>query len=190
MRDNCRRPIHFEGANIDVTGVFCPRLFGKGRGAFSPPGAREFQAAGKLTLPPLCAPQYQTANSQASGSVRPSRTPASACASSSGKPSLSRSRTRRGCASLRAWTRSAELDVVAMSGDDNSPLVGECKWQSRKLAPAVLDDLRRRVMRFGRLHRRQLRYALFSRSGFTGPLERRAAKEGVLLFEGAELRQV
>ena len=90
----------------------------------------------------------------------------------------------------RAWTRSAELDVVAMSGDDNSLLVGECKWQSRKLAPAVLDDLQRRVMRFGRLHRRQLRYALFSRSGFTGPLERRAAKEGVLLFEGAELRQV
>jgi Ni,Fe-hydrogenase I small subunit len=90
----------------------------------------------------------------------------------------------------RAWTRSAELDVVAMSKDDNPLLVGECKWLSRKIAPAVLDDLQRRVMRFGRLHRRQLRYALFSRSGFTKPLERRAAREGVLLFEGAELRQL
>jgi AAA+ ATPase superfamily predicted ATPase len=89
----------------------------------------------------------------------------------------------------RAFTRDVEIDVVAR-GRGDSLLVGECKWQGTKMAPGSLDDLKRRTQRFVRFSGRSVRYALFSRSGFSRPLLERASAEGVLLFTGAELKRV
>lgn len=83
------------------------------------------------------------------------------------------------------WRASDEVDVVAVSEAAGSLLLGEVKWSRN---PVGLDILERLVSRSGAvaadLERapREIRYALWSRSGFTLDLERRARAEGVLLF--------
>jgi hypothetical protein len=81
-----------------------------------------------------------------------------------------------------------ELDVVARTRD-GSLLVGECRWQGAKMDPSSLEALKRRASRFPRFGDRPLRYALFSKSGFTKPLLASAHEERVLLFEGADFRE-
>jgi AAA+ ATPase superfamily predicted ATPase len=88
----------------------------------------------------------------------------------------------------RSWRRSAEIDVAAVNHSERVALLGECKWTSKRVGESVLDELigkgkDQRVLSAYHLH-----YALFSKSGFTQPLIRRAKRERVLLFEGAEMR--
>ena len=90
----------------------------------------------------------------------------------------------------RAWSRSAEIDVVAINRKDNAVLLGECKWHSTKMGAEVLGHLRVRGEKLERIHGFKKHYALFSRSGFTRQLERQAGEEGVILFEGPELERV
>ncbi len=78
------------------------------------------------------------------------------------------------------WGRDEEIDVVAVGED--TVLFGECKWTVRRVGVTILDDLKQKahpVIQEGGWKR--VRYALFSRSGFTDALERRARDEGVLL---------
>lgn len=78
------------------------------------------------------------------------------------------------------WDRQKEVDVVAVGDEDI--LVGECKWTDRPVGTNILDDLRRKLHSL--IHQREwshVRYALFSRSGFTPALEAQARDEGVLL---------
>ena len=84
------------------------------------------------------------------------------------------------------WARDEEIDVVAV-GEDTA-LFGECKWTARRVGVNILDDLKRKaypVIQEGGWER--IRYALFSRSGFTAALERRAGDEGILLVGPEDL---
>ncbi len=82
----------------------------------------------------------------------------------------------------RWWSRMGEIDVVALNEDENSILFGEAKWSTRTVGSDVLAHLKEqaRNVEWGRPGRKEY-YALFSRSGFTGELKERAAREGLFL---------
>lgn len=93
------------------------------------------------------------------------------------------------------WTEGGpELDVVALG--EGAALVGECKWSLHPVDERELDLLigKGEVFRGSedarRLGLRRLRYALFSRSGFTSGLLSRAAAEGVLTVDLTELARL
>ena len=86
-----------------------------------------------------------------------------------------------------------EIDVVALG--EHEALLGECKWSSHPVGVDVLDALIRKGEAFRRDEdiRRggapRLRYAIFSRSGFSPEFLARAAAEGVLAHDLAELER-
>jgi uncharacterized protein len=88
----------------------------------------------------------------------------------------------------RAWTRNVELDVVAVGWKHKCVLVGECKWQNTRVTDAVLDSLIERTESFRNFAGFKKHYALFSKAGFSASLEKRAARENVLLFSGGALQ--
>jgi AAA+ ATPase superfamily predicted ATPase len=83
------------------------------------------------------------------------------------------------------WRMAAEVDVVALSEADSALLLGEVKWSRN---PVGLDILERLVARTPAVVAdlacppADVRYALWSRSGFTPDLVHRAQADGVLLF--------
>ncbi|HNZ04091.1 MAG TPA: ATP-binding protein [Myxococcota bacterium] len=82
------------------------------------------------------------------------------------------------------WRSDAEVDVVAVA-DEGALLMGECKWSINPVGTDVLDLLiSRRDAVVSDLPQapRIVTYAIWSRSGFTKEMRRRAASEGVLLF--------
>jgi AAA+ ATPase superfamily predicted ATPase len=81
------------------------------------------------------------------------------------------------------WDAQAQVDVAAAS--DEYVLLGECRWRSRPLGLEVLAELKRKAARVPGNRRQVL--ALFSRAGFTEPLQEQAATEGVLLFDLGQL---
>lgn len=89
------------------------------------------------------------------------------------------------------WAEAGELDVVALG--ESEALLGECKWSSHPVGTDVLDALVQKGEAFRRdgdvrrLGLGRLRYALFSRSGFSSELLARAAAEGVLTCDATEL---
>lgn len=93
------------------------------------------------------------------------------------------------------WSRTHEIDVVAVGED--TLLLAECKWSASPIGPSVLSDLKRaseallaenpHLQRGVRNRPRVLRYALFSRSGFTKELSQVAKAEAVLLFDAEDL---
>ena len=89
----------------------------------------------------------------------------------------------------RWWNRQDEIDVVALGED--SALLGECKWTRRPVGVNILQDLQRKAQPLVEQHGwRSISYALFSRSGFTPALERRAEEEGIRLIDLAQLSTV
>ena len=87
------------------------------------------------------------------------------------------------------WRAGAEVDVVGVA-DDGALLLGECKWSRRPVGTDILDALVAKTPAVvADLPRPpgEVRYALWSRSGFTAELTRRAAAEGVLLFDPASI---
>lgn len=84
------------------------------------------------------------------------------------------------------WSRrgDAEIDVVAMEGDDYRVL-GSCKWSAR-VGESVLNQLyEHRAALGGRAA--QAKLVLFAREGFSEPLRQRAAAEDVTLVNAREL---
>ena len=70
--------------------------------------------------------------------------------------------------------------------DSGGLLLGECTWTSRQVGTNVLDTLIDKTAAVQADLRRstdEVCYALWSRSGFTPALVRRAENEGVLLFD-------
>lgn len=93
------------------------------------------------------------------------------------------------------WSKEREIDVVALGGEDL--LVGECKWSVQPIGPNVLSALKAagQAMLLENPHlkagpgnkNRKLRFALFSRSGYTNEIRAIAKQENVLLFTAQEL---
>lgn len=88
----------------------------------------------------------------------------------------------------RAWSTKVEIDVLAVNWRKRCAIVGECKWRSRKMGPADLEDLKSRARRLERLAGFTFQCALFSKSGFTKALLE--AEDEVLLFEGPSCKRV
>ena len=79
------------------------------------------------------------------------------------------------------WSRplDVEVDVVTLHKKGYG-LLGSCRWRSRRVGAAELDDLYRARATIGPAAA-QARLVLFSRSGFTAQLAERAAQEDVRL---------
>jgi AAA+ ATPase superfamily predicted ATPase len=90
----------------------------------------------------------------------------------------------------RAWTRHAELDVVAVGWKQKSVLIGECKWQSGRMTDAILEGLIARAGKLPNFASFKKSYALFSKTGFSASLEKRSSAENILLFNGAKLEML
>lgn len=86
----------------------------------------------------------------------------------------------------RIWNRKIEIDVAAVNRRLKSVILGECKWTSQKMNEKDLDSLMDRSRSLARIKSFKTGYALFSRSGFTESLVKRATREHVMLFEGPE----
>ncbi|MBI5488506.1 MAG: ATP-binding protein [Deltaproteobacteria bacterium] len=87
------------------------------------------------------------------------------------------------------WRGGQEVDSVAIA-DGGNLLLGECKWSVRAVGTDVLDALVAKAPSVladipGR--QKEIRYALWSRAGFTPDLRRRARRERVLLYDLASL---
>ena len=86
----------------------------------------------------------------------------------------------------RWWTRNAEIDLLAFSGDGASVLFGEAKWSRRPIGTNILRDLEE-ASSLADLPSSitQREYALFSRSGFTEAMRREAGdRPDVILVHG------
>jgi len=90
----------------------------------------------------------------------------------------------------RAWGRDFEIDLIAEHAD-GSWTIGECKWVRRSVGERVLHKLQAKATQLLRIVKfpENLRYAIFSSSGFTPAMRRSAEKdrENVLLLSAAEL---
>lgn len=85
------------------------------------------------------------------------------------------------------WDRTTQVDVVALNWGEKTALLGEARWTSRPLSTQSLDELRAKsaaVLPEAGWH---IHYALFSRSGFSEPLQQQAQTEPLLLVGLNEL---
>jgi AAA+ ATPase superfamily predicted ATPase len=85
----------------------------------------------------------------------------------------------------RWWTRSDEIDIVALNTKTKEILCGECKWSDRLVGIDILKELenKAKMVNWNRDHRKEY-YALFSKSGFTKELKRLSKVGKVILIEG------
>ncbi len=87
------------------------------------------------------------------------------------------------------WRAAAEVDIVAVR-DGGGVLLGECKWSRCRVGVDVLDKL---IANTGAVtadiggYSGTTGYALWSRSGFTPALKKRAGEDDVLLFDLEDL---
>ena len=88
------------------------------------------------------------------------------------------------------WSRSAELDVLAINQAGKLALVGECKWSINPLGTNILEDLKRRAEAMAQESGiEHFQYALFARKGFTEALKEQARREEIGLFTVEDLIQ-
>ncbi len=81
------------------------------------------------------------------------------------------------------WSKNVQVDVAGVNWERKVLLLGECKWGKKPLSKQVvrslLDKKTSQVLKELAIRKEEwrIRYAFFSRSGFTGPAEKMA--EGV-----------
>jgi AAA+ ATPase superfamily predicted ATPase len=86
------------------------------------------------------------------------------------------------------WSRSGELDVLAISPAEHTALVGECKWSVNPVGMNILEDLKiRSAKMIQESNIEHIHYVLFSRKGFTDALMKQASREDVGLFTVEDL---
>lgn len=90
----------------------------------------------------------------------------------------------------RIWNKKTEIDVAAIENKSGNILLGECKWTNKKMPEAELDKLKEKAALLSKINAYNILYALFSKKGFTSGLMKQAKKEGILLFEGANLTRL
>jgi len=91
----------------------------------------------------------------------------------------------------RWWERNEEIDIVGLNNELDSILFGEVKWSEKFIGTDIFDALREkaRKVKWGGRQRREF-FCLFSKSGFTQAMIRKAREEGVILFKGDELQKI
>ncbi len=81
------------------------------------------------------------------------------------------------------WSKQAQIDVVAVHRAGHSALIGEARWRRKRMTASDLEELEVKARHWlGTERGWQLWYTLFSRSGFSAELEKRAAKDPQLLL--------
>ncbi len=86
------------------------------------------------------------------------------------------------------WDRETEIDVLAVSDSQRMLLAGECKWSVNPVGTNILEDLKKKVTVLNKGKEwEDVRYCLFSRSGFTHAMVEQAAQEDVLLVTVEDL---
>ena len=82
------------------------------------------------------------------------------------------------------WNRKGdEIDIVALNDDTKDILIGECKWNNRKMDVDILTKLKdKKSLIKWNLNSRTEYYCLFSKSGFSKRLRDAAEDEDILLF--------
>jgi hypothetical protein len=83
------------------------------------------------------------------------------------------------------WYGEEEIDVVAVSEEDERLLVGECKWTATPVGEGLLSDLEAKTpsVRWRGTNRSE-NFVLFSKSGFTEPLRETArTRDDLLLYD-------
>jgi len=82
------------------------------------------------------------------------------------------------------WNRKGdEIDIVALNDDAKDILIGECKWNNRKMDVDILIELKDKKSWIKWDHNaRTEHYCLFSKSGFSKRLHDVAEDEDILLF--------
>ena len=80
------------------------------------------------------------------------------------------------------WESNLEIDVLT-ENIDGSHGFGECKWWEAPVGENRLDRLIEKTTKVPDQWQQNPRYVLFSASGYTDALKRRAEKENVLLIE-------
>lgn len=89
------------------------------------------------------------------------------------------------------WSPKGEIDVVAVSDESRTVLVGECKWSTKPVGLNILEELQGKLQllqREGAWDR--VYYALFSRAGFIEALQETAGRQGVMLIDPQDLLQM
>jgi AAA+ ATPase superfamily predicted ATPase len=84
------------------------------------------------------------------------------------------------------WDRHTQVDVAAISWAERALLLGEARWTSRPVGVNALEGLQAKAPAVRSAVGQEagdwaVQYVLFSRSGFTAPLQARAEAEGVRL---------
>ncbi|NNJ13652.1 ATP-binding protein [Chloroflexales bacterium ZM16-3] len=91
------------------------------------------------------------------------------------------------------WSRSVQVDVVAINWQAHAILLGECKWGADEVDRAVVRELveQKAPKLLAELpdhgHGWTVHYALFARRGFTAEARSEAARHGALLVDAARL---
>ncbi len=80
------------------------------------------------------------------------------------------------------WESNLEIDILTENIDE-SHWFGECKWWEAPIGENVLNRLIAKAARVPDKWKQNPRYVLFSASGYTDALKRRASKEDVILIE-------
>jgi hypothetical protein len=91
------------------------------------------------------------------------------------------------------WSRSVQVDIVAINWQSHAILLGECKWGADEVdrqvvrelieqkAPKLLEDLP------GKGEGWAVHYAFFARRGFTAEARAEAGRRGALLVDAEQL---
>ncbi|MCG2712703.1 MAG: ATP-binding protein, partial [Candidatus Omnitrophica bacterium] len=88
----------------------------------------------------------------------------------------------------RWWDRNEEIDLIALNNRENEILFGEVKWSNKPVGTNIYEELKNKSQKvtWGKQNRKEY-FALFSKSGFTADMKKRAKKESVCLFHKDKL---
>ncbi len=83
------------------------------------------------------------------------------------------------------WLKNEEIDLVAIDEEERKIYFGECKWSRKKVSEDVYHDVvRKSGLIDWHTKKRQERFILFSKSGFTEAMHKLAKEKEIILIEG------
>ncbi len=88
----------------------------------------------------------------------------------------------------RWWDHNQEIDLVALNHSTQEILFSEVKWSNKPVGTNIYEDLKTKAAKveWGKKGRKEF-FALFSRSGFTSDMLKKAKEEKILLFHQDQL---